>query len=172
MKSAIVVLALAAALVLQATLAGLFIGGTMAVNLVLVAVVYVALAYGPMTGLLAGTLGGLTQDTLGGGIVGTGGLTKTLIGFVVGVLSAQFNLSSTVPRLVMFVAATFVHELMFQGLQAITVGRPFALKWSAVLVQALVNALVGVTAFLLVEQGPGALQRRRMRRSSLGKRRF
>jgi hypothetical protein len=61
---------------------------------------------------------------------------------------------------------------MFQGLQAITVGRPFALKWSAVLVQALVNALVGVTAFLLVEQGPGALQRRRMRRSSLGKRRF
>jgi hypothetical protein len=40
------------------------------------------------------------------------------------------------------------------------------------LVQALVNALVGVTAFLLVEQGPGAMQRRRMRRTSLGKRRF
>jgi len=171
-KSAVVVVALAAALVVQATLAGLHVGGTVAVNLVLVAVVYVALAYGAMTGLLAGTIGGLAQDTLGGGIVGIGGLAKTLIGFVVGVLSAQFNLSSTVPRLVMFAAATFVHEVVFRGLQAITVGRPFGFKWSAVLVQALVNALIGVTAFLLVEQGPGALQRRRMRRASLVKRRF
>ena len=172
MKSAVVLLALAAALVLQATLAGLHIGGTVSVNLVLVAVVYVALAYGAMTGLLAGALGGLAQDTLGGGIVGIGGLTKTMIGFAVGVLSSQFNLSSTVPRLVMFVAATFVHELVFQGLQAIVVGRPFALKWSTVLVQALVNGLIGVTAFLMVEHGPGALQRRRMRRASLVKRRF
>jgi len=170
-KSAVVVLALAAALVLQATLAGLHVGGTVAVNLVLVAVVYVALSYGAMTGMLAGTIGGLAQDTLGGGIVGIGGMTKTLIGFAVGVLSAQFNLSATVPRLVMFVAATFVHEVVFQGLQAI-VGRPFALKWSAVLVQALVNGLIGVLAFFIVEHGPGAMQRRRTRRASLVKRRY
>ena len=139
MKTAILLLALAAALVAQATLAGLFIGGTVAVNLVLVAVVYLALAFGAVTGLLAGTIGGLIQDSLGGGIVGIGGLTKTLIGFLVGVLSAQFNLSSTVPRLVMFVAATFVHEAMFSGLQAMTGGRHFALKFSVVLLQALVN---------------------------------
>ena len=172
MKSAVVVLALAAALVLQATLAGLHVGGTVAVNLVLVAVVYVALAYGAMTGMLAGTLGGLAQDTLGGGIVGIGGLTKTLIGFVVGVLSAQFNLSSTVPRLVMFVAATFVHEVVFQGLQAIAGARPFAFKWSPVLVQSLVNGLIGVLGFFLVERGPQILANRRMRRTSLSKRRF
>ncbi len=172
MKSAVVILSLAAALFAQATLAGLLVGGTIAVNLVLVAVVYVALAYGAMTGLLAGTMGGLAQDAIGGGIVGIGGLTKTLIGFLVGVLGAQFNLSSMVPRLVMFVAATFVHELVFQGLQAIAVGRPFALRWSVVLVQALVNAVIGVTAFLLVEQGPGAMQRRRMRRASPVRRRF
>jgi rod shape-determining protein MreD len=90
-------------------------GGAIAVNLVLVAVVYLALAYGAVTGVLAGTLGGLAQDALAGGIVGIGGMTKTLIGFVVGVLGAQFNLSSTVPRLVMFVAATFVHECCSRG---------------------------------------------------------
>lgn len=166
------VLALAAALLVQSVLAGLFVGATVAVNLVLVAVVYVALLYGALTGVLAGTVGGIVQDALGGGIVGIGGLTKTLIGFVVGVLSAQFNLSSTVPRLVMFAAATFVHEVVFRGLQAIAVGRPFALKGSALLVQALANSLVGVAAFLLVEQGPGAIQRRQMRRASLAKRRF
>ena len=46
------------------------------VNLVLVAVVYVALAFGPVTGLLAGTAGGLVQDALAGGIVGIGGFVE------------------------------------------------------------------------------------------------
>jgi rod shape-determining protein MreD len=167
-----VVLALVGALALQTTLSGLFAGGGLAVNLVLVAVVYVALAYGAVTGVLAGTIGGLAQDALAGGIVGIGGMTKTLIGFVVGVLGAQFNLSTTVPRLVMFVAATFVHELLFQGLHAAIGGRPFNLQWSSVLAQSLVNGLIGVIAFLLVEHGPGMLDRRRMRRASLSKRRF
>ena len=172
MKTAVVVVALAAALIVQATLAGLFIGRAVPVNLVLVAVVYVALAYGAVTGLLAGTIGGLAQDALGGGIIGIGGMTKTLVGFVVGALSAQFNLSTTVPRLVMFVAATFVHDVIFEGLQAIAVGRPLALKWSVLLAQSLVNGLIGVAAFVIVEHGPEIVARRRMRRASLTKRRF
>ena len=163
MKTVFVVLGLAGALTAQATLS---------VNLVLIAVVYVALAYGAVSGMLAGAITGLVQDALGGGIVGIGGITKTLIGCVVGVLSAQFNLSTTVPRLVMFVAATFVHTLLFEGLQAIAAGRHFSVKLSALLVQALLNGLIGVSAFLLVENGPQALANRRMRRASLTKRRF
>ena len=107
----------------------------------LVAVVYVALAFGPVTGLLAGVVGGLTQDALAGGIVGIGGLAKTLIGFAVGVLGAQFIVSQTLPRFVMFVAATFLHEVMFQGLHALIESRPLALHYSAVLVQAVVNGV-------------------------------
>jgi rod shape-determining protein MreD len=171
-RTAVVLIAVAGALVLQTTLSGLLVGGTIAVNLVLVGVVYVALTYGAVTGLLAGAAGGLIQDALSGGIVGIGGLSKTLVGFVVGVLGAQFNLSTSVPRLVMFVAATFLHELVFGGLQAIAGGRPFAVHYSTTLVQALINGLIGVTAFLVVEQGPGALNRRRMSRASLTKRRF
>lgn len=172
MKTAAVILALVGALALQTTLSGMLTGGAIAVNLVLVAVVYLALAYGAVTGTLAGMIGGLAQDALAGGIVGLGGLTKTVIGFFVGVLGAQFNLSTTVPRLVMFVAATLVHQVVFEGLHALLGGRSFALQWSAVLIQALANALVGIVAFLIVEQGPGALQRRRMGRSSLSQRRY
>jgi rod shape-determining protein MreD len=171
-KTAVVIAALGGALVLQTTLSGLMVGGTIGVNLILVAVVYLALAYGAVTGMLAGTIGGLAQDALAGGIVGIGGMSKTIIGFAVGVLGAQFNLSSTVPRLVMFVAATFVHEVMFEGLHAMVGGRPFGLQYSATLVQSLVNALVGVTAFLLVERGPEAVQRRRMNRGTFGRKRF
>jgi rod shape-determining protein MreD len=171
-KTAVVAIAIVGGLALQATLSGLMIGGSIAVNLVLVAVVYLALAYGPVTGVLAGTIAGLAQDALAGGIVGIGGMSKTLIGFVVGVLSAQFNLSTTVPRLVMFVAATFVHEVMFQGLHALVGGRHLTLQYSSTLAQALVNGLVGISIFLVVEQGPEAVQRRRLRRGTFGKKRF
>jgi rod shape-determining protein MreD len=171
-KTAVVIMAIATALVLQTALAGLMVGRPIAVNLVLVAVVYIALAYGAVTGMLAGTIGGLAQDALAGGIVGIGGMTKTIVGFVVGVLGAQFNLSTTVPRLVMFVAATFVHEMMFAGLHALVGGRPFAWSYSAALVQALVNGLVGVTVFLIIERGPDAMQRRRTGRATFGRKRY
>jgi len=167
-----VVVALVGALALQTTLSGLLAGGALAVNLVLVAVVYVALSFGAVTGVLAGTIGGLAQDALAGSIVGIGGMTKTLIGFVVGVLGAQFNLSTTVPRMVMFVAATFVHQLVFESLNAMIGGRQFSPQWTATLVQALTNGLIGVMVFLVIENGPDTLQRRRARRTSLSKRRF
>ena len=79
MRTAVAVIALGVAMVLQTTLSGFFVGTAAAVNLVLVAVVYLALAYGPVTGMLSGMAGGLVQDALAGGIVGLGGMTKTLI---------------------------------------------------------------------------------------------
>jgi rod shape-determining protein MreD len=171
-KTVVVVLALVAALALQTILAGLLIGGRIAVNLVLVAVVYVALAFGPVTGLLAGAAAGLAQDSLAGGIVGIGGLAKTVIGFAVGVLGAQFIVSQMLPRFVMFVAATVLHELLFQGVHALIESRPLAFHYSPVLMQAALNALVGVTAFWVVENGPKIAAGRRANRASFSKRRF
>ncbi len=85
----------------------------------LVAVIYVALAFGPVAGLLAGSTGGLVQDALAGGIVGVGGFSKTLVGFLVGLLGAQFIVAQSLPRLVMFVSGTLVHELCYQALYAL-----------------------------------------------------
>jgi rod shape-determining protein MreD len=164
--------ALAAAIVLQATLSGMSMAGGTRVNLVLVAVVYVALAFGPVTGLLAGTAGGLAQDALAGGIVGIGGLSKTFIGFVVGVLGAQFIVAQPIPRFVMFVGASFVHELVFQGVYALVESRAFTMPYSAVLLQAVVNAGVGVLAFQVVEGAPGLLQRRHSRGAVISRRRY
>jgi rod shape-determining protein MreD len=174
-KTLAVLLALGGALVLQTTVAGLLprlTGGRLTVNLVLAAVVYVGLAYGPVTGMLAGAVGGLLQDALAGTIVGIGGMSKTLVGFLVGVLGAQFIVSTTLPRFVMFVSATLLHELVYQALDALLQSRSFAPQYTAVLFQALVNGMVGVTAFLIVENGPDVLARRRMRRASFSKRRF
>ena len=172
MKTAVVLMALAGALALQTTLSGLVVGRQVPVNLVLVAVVYLALAYGAATGMVAGTTAGLVQDVLAGGIVGIGGLAKTLVGFLVGVLGAQFIVSTTLPRLLMFASATIVHDLLFEALQALVAGRGFSPHYRALLLQAIVNAVVGVSAFWIVERGPDVAARRRMHRASFSKRRF
>ena len=72
MKTAGVILAVAAALALQTTLARFIVRGTVAVDLVLVVVVYIALALGPTTGLLAGAFAGLVQDALSSSVIGIG----------------------------------------------------------------------------------------------------
>ena len=171
MRTAGVLAALALALLLQTTLSGMSMAGGTRVNLVLVAVVYVALAFGAVTGLLAGTAGGLAQDALAGSIVGIGGLSKTVVGFLVGVLGAQFIVSQPLPRFVMFVGATFVHEMLFQALSALVESRAFTMHYSATLIQAVVNGGVGIAAFLLVEQGPDLLQRRQSR-AAFSRRRY
>ncbi|HET9264684.1 MAG TPA: rod shape-determining protein MreD [Vicinamibacterales bacterium] len=171
MRAAGVLLALTGALALQTTLAGLSIGGV-AVNLVLVAVVYAALAFGPVMGLLAGSAGGLAQDALAGGVLGIGGFSMTLVGFMVGVLGAQFIVSQPFPRLIMFVGATLVHELCFQALYSLAEVRAFRFDYTAVLTQAMVNGVIGIIAFQIAEAGPELLARRRARGASLSRRRF
>jgi rod shape-determining protein MreD len=171
-RTAGVLVALAVSLLVQTTLAGLSMKAAGVVNLVLVAVVYVALGFGAVTGLLAGTAGGLAQDALSGSIVGIGGLSKTLVGFVVGVLSAQFIVSQPLPRFVMFVGATVVHELCFRALYALVESRTFTIGLSSMLTQSVVNGAIGILAFQIVEKSPTLVARRRARRSTLGRRSF
>jgi rod shape-determining protein MreD len=171
-KTAAVVAALMAALLFQTTLAGMsFRGGTL-VNFVLVAVIYVALALGPVTGLIAGAAGGLIQDAIAGSIVGIGGLSKTIVGFFVGVIGAQFIVTQPATRFVTFVGGTVVHELCFQSLYALIEGRGVHFAWGTMFTQATVNGLIGILAFQIVEGAPGLKQRRESRRASFARRRF
>lgn len=164
MKTAGVLLALVVALAVQTSLSGLTMTGASMVNLVVVAVVYAALVFGPVTGMVAGTAGGLAQDALAGGIVGIGSLSKTIVGFLAGLLGAQFIVAQPLPRFVMFVSASVLHEICYQGLSALVEVRPLRLAYGPVLTQAAINGIVGLLAFFVVERLPGMLQRRRARR--------
>jgi rod shape-determining protein MreD len=159
-KAAGTILAIAAALALQTTFARYF-RGSLAVDLVLVVVVYVALTSGPVTGLLTGTFAGLVQDAMSTGVVGIGGLAKTLIGFLAGIVGTQFIVAQSLPRFVVFFGATLLHGLVFIGLYVLLNLRHFESPYAAVVGQAAANAAVGVMAFQLVELLPGAVERRR-----------
>ena len=73
-------------------------GRVIAMDLVLVVVVATALFFGPTAGMVSGTMAGLCQDALSGGVLGVAGLAKTLAGFVAGVVATQFIVSSVIPR--------------------------------------------------------------------------
>lgn len=164
MKAAGVLVAVALALALQTTLARFVVSGTAAVDLVLVVVVYVALTTGPGTGMLAGSIAGLIQDALSTGVVGIGGLAKSAVGFLAGVIGQQFIVTAALPRFVMFLAATAVHAAVFMGLYILLGLRSFPSPVAAVASQALGNAVVGMIAFTMIEALPGVVERRRVRR--------
>lgn len=164
------VAALVAAIVLQTTIAGFVGRGALTVDLVLVAVVYVALTAGPVAGLLAGTVGGLVQDALSSGILGMGGLAKTLVAFVAGRFGTQFIVTATVPRFLVFAGASAAHAGIFMGLYTLLGVRSFPDPFTAVAVQALGNGLLGVVGFELAEWVPRMLERRRSRRGMRVKR--
>ncbi len=164
MRAAAILTAIALALVLQTTLARFVVGGSAAIDLVLVAVVYVALTTGPVTGILAGSAAGLIQDALSSGVVGIGGLSKATVGALVGVIGQQFIVTAALPRLVTFLMATAVHAAVFMGLYIALGLRTFPSPWAAVASQALGNALVGMVAFAIIESVPGIVERRRSMR--------
>ena len=143
-----VVLALAVALVLQTTLTGV-VRGVVPVDLVLVVVVGAALAFGPVAGLLAGTVGGLLQDALTSGILGMGGLAQTLVGFA---------------------AATAAHAAVLMGLYSLLGLRTFPDPVPAVAIQAVGNALVGVFGVRALDAVPKIIERRRANRGMRVKR--
>jgi len=162
-KAAGAILAVAAALAIQTTLARFLVRGSIAVDLVLVAVVYVALTSGPVTGMLTGTFAGLIQDALSSGVVGIGSLAKTVVGFLAGIIGTQFIVAQPLPRFVVFFSATVLHAVIFMGLYILLDVRQFGTPYAAALGQAVGNAVVGVVAFQLVELLPGAVERRRAR---------
>ena len=167
MKAAGAILAVAVALAVQTTLARFLVRGSVAVDLVLVAVVYVALTSGPVTGMLTGTFAGLVQDALSSGVIGIGGLAKTIVGFLAGIIGTQFIVAQPLPRFVVFFSATVLHAVIFMGLYVLLDVRHFGTPYAAAIGQAVGNAVVGVVAFQLVELLPGAMERRRAARTRL-----
>ena len=163
MKLALNLVAIAAALVLQTTLTS-FVPQTAAIDLVLIVVVYLSLSFGPTTGIVAGTVAGLIQDSLSSGIMGVGALAKTLVGFAAGRIGTQFIVTAPLPRFVVFIGATLLHALVFMGLYVLLGLREFPDPYATVAGQAVGNAVVGVVGFQILEWFPGFMARRRLRR--------
>jgi rod shape-determining protein MreD len=166
-KSLALTAALVLALSIQTTLAHSVMGNRAVVDLVLVLAIFVALRHGAVPGLLFGSVAGLCQDALSGGIIGVGGLAKSLVGAGVGALATQFIIANPLPRFVTFVGGSLLHAVCFIGIYLLIDPRAVGHPWAVVIPQALVNGVAGLLLFAAVERLPQAWHRRRMRRTHL-----
>lgn len=159
--------AIVLALVVQTLLSRFFVHGRLGLDVVLVTVAYLGLRYGPVVGLFAGTLGGLAQDALSTGIIGIGGLTKTIVGFVAGVIGTQFIVARPVPRFVLFVLASLLQVAVVAGLESLLELRLIPRNYPGTLLEAAGNGLVGIVLFQVTDLLPGAAEGRRIARDSI-----
>jgi hypothetical protein len=173
-----IALFIAVALALQTTIARFLTPGANLIDLVLVAVVYIALTGGPVAGLIAGTIAGLAQDSLaatgvsmvaiGAGvttarsIIGIGGLAKTVVGFLTGIIGSQFIVARPLPRALVFFTAAVTHAIIFVGLYAVLDPGYGTTPYGTIASQAGANAIAGVLIFQISESFPGFMDKRRM----------
>ncbi|MGH9162024.1 MAG: rod shape-determining protein MreD [Vicinamibacteraceae bacterium] len=158
------------ALTAQTTLAYLAFGSAVTPNFVLVVVIWAGLTFGPGYGMLAGTLGGLAQDALTGGVLGVAGFSQTLTGFLAGVIGAQFIVAHPVPRIVVIFLLSLLHAACFTGIYAMIGQTRFFAPWRPIVLQAGWNALVGVILIRLLDVLPGILGSREPRDDRLRRR--
>jgi rod shape-determining protein MreD len=112
----------------------------------------------------------LIQDVLSSGVLGMGGLAKTIVGFAAGRFATQFIVAATVPRLLVFAAASAVHAALFMGLYTLLGLRSFPDPGTAVATQAVANAVIGVVGVQTVDAIPRMVERRRQNRGMRVKR--
>jgi len=166
-KVAWILLAIPIAVAAQTTVNRWFPGGV--VDLPLVAVVSCAVIWGRVTGMLAGSLAGVLQDAMSGGIIGMAGLSKTVVGFLAGIASTQFIVAHALSRFVVFFLSTVIDGALFMGLYEWLGLRHFGSPVTTVALQGVTNAVVGVLAFKLAETIPEVVERGRA--SGSGRRR-
>lgn len=157
-------MAVAVALALQTLLAHAM-GNRSGIDLVTVTVIYFSLGGGPVAGIVIGSVAGLAQDALSGGVVGVSGFASCLTGFAAGALGSQFIVAHMLPRFVVFVAGSALQAGCVIGLYALIVPHGFRVAPETVAAQALLNGVVGVLAFFVVERAPQMIERRRLRRA-------
>ena len=173
MKFTSVLLTALVSVVVQVALARYTVGDRIAFDFVLVGVMFAALQWGPVAGMLAGTMGGLLQDLLSGEIVGVGGFAKTLMGFAAGAVGVQFVVARPVARAAIVMGASMVHRVIMLAMYGLIDQQWPAVSWGAMLAEMLINGLGAIVAFQAASALPGFVKGQRAgRRSSLSRRQW
>lgn len=110
-----IALTIVVALLLQMVLPN-YLGFFEYIDLALVVTVYFGLQRAPVLGMLTGMLAGLGGDAVTGGVVGVGGFSKTLIGYLVGTASVRLSLENPLARLAVVAVSSAANTVLFVGL--------------------------------------------------------
>jgi rod shape-determining protein MreD len=125
-----IALTIVVALLLQMLLSD-YVGFFQYIDLPLLVTVYFGLQRAPVVGMVTGMFAGLGGDAVAGGIVGVGGFSKTLIGYLVGAASVRLSLENPLARLAVVAVASAANTVIFVGLyQMLEQALPHMSTWA------------------------------------------
>jgi rod shape-determining protein MreD len=126
------------------------------VDVMMLPVVWYALARSQRSAMLAGCALGLLEDVwLRGGVLGVAGLGKTLIGWALGGLGARFDLNNRTGRLAAGGLATVADGLVEMGLYRFLDMATGPFDPVEMGLRALVSGLLAVVVFAILSRGSG-----------------
>ena len=112
MRQLKIALALAVAVILQSSLRAVWLPFVY-IDLPLIVVVYFALQRDALQALLLGAIAGLLTDALGGGLLGAGGFSKTLVAYLIVNLGARVNLDNSLARIPLLAGASLLDDAVY-----------------------------------------------------------
>ena len=113
----------------------------------LLVVVYFAAKQGLLTGILVGAVGGLVQDSFSSGIIGIHGFAKTVVGFIIGLLSSTLVIDNLLTQAFIFGLASLLNGAVIIGINYLFLHPPLSSFWGTLGYQSLGNVGVGVAIF-------------------------
>jgi len=142
----------AVALVLQFSLPIYFPAAAMA-DLPLLVVIYLSLTQrSPVGGLLSGALIGVVQDSLSRDAIGLYAISNTVTGYVTSVISSRMETEMPGIRLVIVFVLYYLHFFCRYALGEALLGQTIDISLVTLLYGSLVNALLGMLLFLLLDR--------------------
>ena len=121
-------------------------------DLPLLLVIYFAIAKrSPVVGLCSGAVIGILQDALTREPLGVMGITKTVIGYIAGLLGNRIDTENHGARVLFVFALSLLHSGLYWVVVERLLAQPLGWSWVHELVRAAVNAVVGVLLFALLD---------------------
>lgn len=122
-------------------------------DLPLIVTIYFAIARrNPIHGTLVGALIGILEDALTQRPIGINGIAKSLIGFCAASLGVRLDVDNHGTRLILNFAFTLLSSAVYVVVLQRLLGMGFSWSWVYELIKAVLNAVVAVILFALLDR--------------------
>jgi rod shape-determining protein MreD len=118
----------------------------------LITVYYALTRRSPIAGLFFGAGVGLAQDSLSHQPLGMFGIVKTLVGYFAASISMRFDVDNPIIQFVLSFFFFFFHQFFFWVLARALLGQPIEFNVQQTFLFGLVNAVVAVPLFILLDK--------------------
>lgn len=127
------------------------------IDLPLLVTIYLGLQRAPLQGMAVGIVSGLGGDAIGGGILGVGGFTKTLLGYLIAVASIMLSLDNPLARIGVVAVASAANTVSYVGLNMMLEQHlPHVATWGefgkTIGQNAVADSIASIAVFLILDR--------------------